>query len=169
MYVFVCLSVCCQHRWVLRMLDIHYSSSVMLACSNASCYDGHELTVNISARPHLNAFFFFGHKFFIRYLLYLHFKCYPLSWFPSKSPLFLPLSPCSPINPLPLPGPGIPLHSSTKPLQDQGPLLPWMTDKAILCYICGWSHGSLHVFSLVGGLVSGSSGGTGWFILLFLL
>jgi hypothetical protein len=30
-----------------------------------------------------------------------------------------------------------------------------MNDKAILCYICGWSHG----YSLVGGLVPGSSGG----------
>jgi hypothetical protein len=44
-----------------------------------------------------------------------------------------------------------------------------MPNKAILCYICSWSHGSLHVFSLVDGLVPGSSGDTGWFILLFLL
>ena len=36
-------------------------------------------------------------------------------------------------------------------------------------YICGWSHGSLHVYTLVGSLVPGSSGGTGWSILLFLL
>jgi hypothetical protein len=28
-----------------------------------------------------------------------------------------------------------------------------MSDKAILCYICGWSHVSPHVYSLVGGLV----------------
>jgi hypothetical protein len=48
-----------------------------------------------------------------------------------------------------------------EPSQDQGPLLPLMLDKAILCYICCWSHGSLHVYSLVGGLVLGSSGGTG--------
>ena len=34
-----------------------------------------------------------------------------------------------------------------------------MSHKAILCYICSWSHGSLHVYSLVGGLVPGSSGG----------
>jgi len=34
-----------------------------------------------------------------------------------------------------------------------------MPDKAILCYICSWSHGLLHVHSLVGGLVPGSSGG----------
>jgi hypothetical protein len=36
-----------------------------------------------------------------------------------------------------------------------------MTDLAILCYICSWSHGSLQVYSLVGSLVPGSSGGTG--------
>ena len=34
-----------------------------------------------------------------------------------------------------------------------------MSEKAILCYIYSWSHGSLHVYSLVGGLVPGSSGG----------
>jgi hypothetical protein len=54
-------------------------------------------------------------------------------------------------------------------LRDQRPLLPLMIVKAILCYICSWSHGSLHVYSLVGGLVPGSCWGTGWFILLFLL
>ena len=36
------------------------------------------------------------------------------------------------------------------------PALPLMPEKAILCYICIWSHGSLHGYSLVGGLVSGS-------------
>jgi hypothetical protein len=40
-----------------------------------------------------------------------------------------------------------------------------MPDKSILCYICGWSHGSLHVYSLVGGLVSGSYWGSDWLIL----
>jgi hypothetical protein len=44
-----------------------------------------------------------------------------------------------------------------------------MTDKAILCYIHSWSHEFHHVYSLVGTLVPGSSGGTGWFILMFLL
>jgi hypothetical protein len=34
-----------------------------------------------------------------------------------------------------------------------------MPDKAILCCICSWSHGSLHVYPLVGGLVPGNSGG----------
>jgi hypothetical protein len=33
-----------------------------------------------------------------------------------------------------------------------------MTHEAILCYICSWSYGSFHVYSLVGGLVPGSSG-----------
>jgi hypothetical protein len=44
-------------------------------------------------------------------------------------------------------------------------------NKAILCYICSWSHESLHVYSLVGGLVPGSSegvGGSSWLIFFFL-
>ena len=52
----------------------------------------------------------------------------------------------------------IPLCRSNKPPQDQGAPLPLMSDKAILCYIYSRSHGSNYVFSLVGGLVSGSSG-----------
>jgi hypothetical protein len=42
-----------------------------------------------------------------------------------------------------------------------------MPNKAILCYICNWSHGSLHVHTLwlVGVLVPGISGGGlfGWY------
>jgi hypothetical protein len=78
------------------------------------------------------------------------------------------VSPPKPPMPSPLPlftnpptllcGPGILLHWGIDSSQDQGPLLPLTTDKAILCYICGWSHRSLHVHSLVGGLVLGSSG-----------
>ena len=34
----------------------------------------------------------------------------------------------------------LPSHSPTL-----GPLLPLMPDKAILFYICSWSHGSFHV------------------------
>jgi hypothetical protein len=56
-----------------------------------------------------------------------------------------------------------------KPSQDQGSLLPLISDKAILCYMCCWSHGSLHVYSLVCGLVPGDSGGSDWLILLFFL
>jgi hypothetical protein len=89
---------------------------------------------------------------------------------------FLSSLPPSPPIPPPFPAsmrvlPYPPIHShltaleflytgtSIEPSQDQGPLLPLMTNKAILCYICDWSHGSLHVYSLVGCLVSGHSGG----------
>jgi hypothetical protein len=82
---------------------------------------------------------------------------------------------------------GILLHWGIEPSQDQWPLLPLMPDKAILCYICGWSHELLHVYYLVGGLVPWSSGpcvcvcvcvcvcmcvcdgSSGWLILLFFL
>ena len=62
--------------------------------------------------------------------------------------------------------PGIPLHWGIEPPQAQGPLLPLMSNKVILCHICGQSHGSLHVYSLVGGPVPGSSGGSSWLTLL---
>jgi hypothetical protein len=42
-----------------------------------------------------------------------------------------------------------------------------MLDIAIFCYICFWSHRSLHVYSLAGGLVPGSSGSSGWLMLFF--
>jgi len=48
--------------------------------------------------------------------------------------------------------------------QDQGLLFPLVPNKIILCYICSWSHGSLHE-SLGSGLVPGSFG---WLVLLFL-
>ena len=99
-------------------------------------------------------------SFFIRYFLYLHFKYYTLSLFPSENP---------PFHPLPLPGPSVPLHWRIKPSQDQGHLLPLMTNKAILCYISSWSHGSLYVYSWVGGLVPGCSRESSWLILLFFL
>ena len=39
------------------------------------------------------------------------------------------------------PHPGTCLHWGIKPSQDQEPLLPLMSDKVILCYICSWNHG----------------------------
>jgi hypothetical protein len=39
-----------------------------------------------------------------------------------------------------------------------------MTNKAILCYICCWSHGPIYVYPLVGGLVSERSGGGIWLV-----
>jgi hypothetical protein len=44
-----------------------------------------------------------------------------------------------------------------------------MPNKVILCYISSWLHWSLHVYSLVGVLVPGSSAGNGLLILLFFL
>ena len=92
----------------------------------------------------------------------------PVPAFTSENPLSPPLSPCSPTHPLLLHCPGIPLHCGIKSSQGQGPLLPLISNKAVFCYICNWSHGSLHEYSLVGDLVPGNSGGTGWFILFLL-
>jgi hypothetical protein len=62
----------------------------------------------------------------------------------------------------------IPLFWVIKPSQDQGPPLPLLSGKAILCYICIWSHASVPVHSLVGGLVPGSPGWSGQLTLFFL-
>jgi hypothetical protein len=131
--------------------SVEQTEQTLSACHNGLCF-----------------FFFHSSSFFIRYFLYLHCKFYPLSSFLLRKSPYLPPHPPN-NSPLLLPSLGILLQWGIKPSQDQGPLLSLMSDKAILCYICSWNHGSLHVFSSVGGLVPGSSGGTGWFILLFLL
>jgi hypothetical protein len=112
-------------------------------------------------------------KIFIGYFLYLHFKCFPFSGLLRKPPipssLPLPLWVCAPpTHPFPSSCPGIPLHWGIKHPQAQGLLLPLMSDKAILCHICGRSHGSLHVYSLVGGPVPRSFGESGPLTLLLL-
>jgi hypothetical protein len=58
--------------------------------------------------------------------------------------------------------PRIPLHWDIEPSQDQGPPYTLLPDKAILYYICSQSHRFVPLYSLVGGLVPGSSGGC-WF------
>ena len=108
-------------------------------------------------------------QFFI-YIVFSLFTFQMLSHFlvsPSKIlyPLCLPLLP-NPPNPIP--GPGIHLYWGKEPSQDQEPLLPLMPNRAILCYICSWSHGWLHVYTLVGGLVAERSRGSGWLMLFFL-
>jgi hypothetical protein len=95
------------------------------------------------------------------YFLYLHFKCFPLSMSPLRNPPSHSPSPCL-YEGAPPPThscPGILLHWGIEHPQAQGPLLPLMSNKAIFCHICGQHHGSLHVYSLVGGLVPGSSRG----------
>jgi hypothetical protein len=104
-------------------------------------------------------------------------KCYPLPSSlhhqqpPIPTSILLLQWGCSPIQPFPLPPlhPRIPSQWGIDPSQGQGPLLPLIPDKAILCYICCWSHGSLYVYYLVGGLVSGNSPGSGWLIMFFFL
>ena len=110
----------------------------------------------------------FSFLFFIGYFLYLHFKHYPLSRFPSlpETPYYIHPPPASmrvfiqsPTN----------FHLSAL----NSPILRHLSSlhrtKTLsshwCCYICIWSH----VYSLVGGLVPGSSGESGWLILLFLL
>jgi hypothetical protein len=89
----------------------------------------------------------------------------PFSSLHSRNLLSNPPSPCLyegvPPSTYPLPPfcPVIPLHWSIESPQAQGPLLPLMSNKSILCHICSRSHGSLHVYSLVGGPIPGSSGG----------
>ena len=107
--------------------------------------------------------FFF---FFVEHFLYLHLKCYPLFPFLSGNalsqspfPAFMRVFSPAPTHPLRPPCPVIPLHWGIKLSQNQRSLLSLMPDKAILCYICRWSHGSLHVYSMVGDLVPESSGG----------
>jgi hypothetical protein len=102
----------------------------------------------------------------------------PLSWLPiHKPPIPSPLPPplCLCKGALP-PHPSLVPHCSNiplcwgiKPPQDQGSPLPLMSHKAIFYYICGWSHRRTQLYSLVGGLVPGSSGGSGYLIMLFFL
>jgi hypothetical protein len=65
---------------------------------------------------------------FIKYFLFTFQMLSPFLSLPSKNPLFLTSSPCSPTHPLPLPGSGSPPYWGILPSQDQGTLLPLMTD-----------------------------------------
>ena len=124
-------------------------------------------THKLSLLVYLQDRFFYLLK--IGYFIYLHFKYCPPSWFPFCKfhiPFRIPLLlwGCSPTHPPTHPlqphGPSIPLCWCIKPLKDQGPDLPLIVDKAILCYICSWSHGFCYVYYLVGGLVIWSSEGS---------
>ena len=109
--------------------------------------------------------FLFFILFFLLLVILFTFQMLPsFQVSPSEHPIPSP-HPClcesapPPTHPLPPSHPGIPLHWGIEPPQAQGPLLPLMSNKAILCHICGRSHGSLHVYSLVGGSVPRSSQG----------
>ena len=90
---------------------------------------------------------FFKEIIFIRYFLYLHFKCCPLSSFPlwkPSMPFSLPML-TNPPTPASLAWYSLTLGLWAFPSWVQWPLLSWMTNQAILCYPCSWNHGSLHV------------------------
>jgi hypothetical protein len=50
------------------------------------------------------------------------------------------------------------LNCHIKPTHAQGPFLPLVFNKDLLCLICGWNHGSLHVYYLGGSPVPRSMG-----------
>jgi hypothetical protein len=72
----------------------------------------------------------------------------PLSWLPLQKNTIPSLLLYSPTQPLLLLCSGISLHLDIKTSQDQGPPLPLMYNKGILCSIIRWSHETLHVYSL---------------------
>jgi len=102
---------------------------------------------------------------FIDYFIYLHFKYCPPSRSPICKPPTLSLLPFASKRVLPHPpthflpySSRIPLHWGNKPPQDQAP--PLSIDATVLCYICSGIHGPTNVYSLVDGLVPGSSEGS---------
>ena len=88
-------------------------------------------------------------------------------WFYSTNPLSHHTWPCfyevfsQPIYPQLAHHSSILLCWVIKSSQDQKPPLPFMPDKLILWYLFNWSHESLHVYTLFGGLVPGSSEDSG--------
>jgi hypothetical protein len=101
---------------------------------------------------------FFSNYFYWIFSLFTFQMLYPfLVSLPPRHTLSHPPSPCF-YEGVPLPSYPLPLCprfpytvTSIKPLLDQGPLLRLRHDKAILCYICSWSH----VYSFDDGLVTG--------------
>jgi hypothetical protein len=90
-----------------------------------------------------DSFFFLLDIFFIYISSVIPFLVSPLP--ESPTPFSLPLlfyegvAPCN--HPLPPPCPRFPYTgTSIDSSQGQEPLLPLIPDKAILCYICSWSH-----------------------------
>ena len=133
-----------------------------------SSRDDSSLSHHICLRMDISCFI----VYFLLVILFIYIANFiPLPGFPSKNPNLIPLSSCFYEGvPLLLPHhPRIPLLWKTKTSPNQRPPLSLMPDRVILCYICSWSHELLHVYSVVGGLLLRSSGGSGWLILLFFL
>jgi hypothetical protein len=87
--------------------------------------------IPVILREFLKSYIFVYLAFFFIILLldifFIYIYIIPFPSFPSKKPPSHPLSPCSPIHPLLLPHPGIPLHWDIDPSQDKESVLPLMT------------------------------------------
>ena len=79
-------------------------------------------------------------------------------YFSNVIPFPYSASPCSLTHPFPMSSTGILLSWGNEPSQFQVPLLSLIFYQAILCYSCCWSYEILHVYSLIGGYIPGSSG-----------
>ena len=112
------------------------------------------VSISIEKSAVLANFFIINHLLLMIPFIYIS-NNIPLAGYPSTSSQYhsLPLLPLPPLclyEVASLPIHPLLSHPSSwgiKPPQDQGPLLPFMSDKAILCHLCIWSHGSLHVHS----------------------
>ena len=106
---------------------------------------------------------------FLNWLFYLFTFLVLLSFLVSLLQTSIPPLPSASMRVLPQPPihlltPNCPssfLYWGIQPSQDQEPPLPLMSDKAILCYICSWSHGSFHVYLWLVVQPIGSLGGGG--------
>lgn len=75
--------------------------------------------------------------------------------FHPPSPFSMRVLPHSTTHPFIIPCPHIPIYYWILPWQNQGPLLPFVTNKTLLCFILHQSQESPHVYSLDGSLFAG--------------
>jgi hypothetical protein len=145
-------------RRVLWLIQFYYTQTHIHTHMHVCA---HTIQSNTQYAMGYQTFFFF--QLFLLDILFIYISnVIPFPGFPSRKPVSHLPSPWfyEGTHPTAYPLPtSCPLHWDMECSQDQGPLLPLMSDKAILCYICNWSPGTLHVYSFVGGLVPGSSGG----------
>jgi len=170
---FMCVHICMCYtaHVVCRVQLVVVSSHLMphrLGELMSSGLAGSAISPELSCQPSCQSFFspfFLLNIFFIYTSNVISFPSFPSRNPPAHPPITCLHEGAPPPIHLLLPHcPSIPLCRGIEPPQDRGPPFPLMLDKAILCYMCDWSHGSLHVYSLVGGLVPGSSGGlVGWY------
>jgi hypothetical protein len=89
--------------------------------------------------------FFTFWSFFFLFIFYIYISnCFPFTGLPFRNPLSHPLPPalwgCVPSHPFPSSCPGITLHWGIEHPQAWGSLLSLMSNKVIICHICGQCH-----------------------------